>query len=111
MRFVRRSSLMVFIGILLAFVLFGGYQAVAYGGQAAAEYARHFAWKVFSDGYYWVAYWLGSNQYSRLWSYQPGTSVGVVQNDLDSQAGTWRGIDCAHFASCCIGSPATQQRR
>jgi len=34
--FLRRGSLILFIGIFLAFALFGGYQAVAYDGQVAA---------------------------------------------------------------------------
>ncbi len=45
---------------------------------------------------------------TEAWRYSPGTGVGVVQQDLKLKPpGDWKGADCAHFVSCCIGRPQT----
>jgi len=93
--------------VLVVMLLSIGIQAAAYDSEAAAEYGEYFAYGVCSDGHYWVGQFVSGVQISStVWNYTPSTSVGVVDNDLDNMdPQDWRGVDCAHFVSCCIGSP------
>ncbi len=77
----------------------------SYDREAACDYAQKYWDKVCSDGWYWVGEWVNNVKVSsESWQFPAGTGVGIVQADLDNKPGDWRGVDCAHFVSCCIGS-------